>query len=346
MEPLNDRRNALDLLNRSLGTLPPKEVVHRGRFPRWLLVALVVGVLLGVILGLAATLGMLESEEVEPPYSDTISTSAVASVEPSGVTATDTEIQITAAGFIKAAQLATVSAEVTGTLKATFVKRGDHVKKGDPIAELDTKSLRNQLLFANAQLRIALSNERQAKERLPLEEERFRRIAQLHQQLVVPPQEYENAQSELIERRAEVNRYNLQAESAAIEVKGRTIELERSTIRAPFDGVIVSLDAAVGEVVSPISAAGSFARTGIATLVDTQSFYAEIWVPEKSLPKLKAQQRVQVKPDAFPDISMSGNVSYISPVVDEQRAAVLVRIALGQSTAELKHDMSVHVDLL
>jgi multidrug resistance efflux pump len=47
--------------------------------------------------------------------------------------------------------------------------------------------------------------------------------------------------------------------------------VENTVIRSPFDGVIVSKDAQVGEMVSPISAGGGFTRTGIATIVDMKS---------------------------------------------------------------------------
>ena len=48
-------------------------------------------------------------------------------------------------------------------------------------------------------------------------------------------------------------------------------DVDNCTVRAPFDGIIVSKDAQRGEIVSPLSAGGGFTRTGIATLVDMKS---------------------------------------------------------------------------
>jgi len=336
---MSSSRDPLEMLNRPVGAMTDVPVTSVRHLPRWLwlLVLCAAAVAFWFFFTQPQPMSSAGKREVVTPG---------AAVAAPGPVEVGIATQITAAGFIKADQLATVSAEVTGTLKKTYVQRGDRVKKGDAIADLDTASLSSQLKFAQVQLKVAQNNEHQARERLPLAEARFRRIELLKDEQVIPPQDYEDAKSEITERRAEVQRYGLQAESAAIDIQGRQIDLERATIRAPFDGIIVSLDAAIGEVVSPASAAGGFARTGIATLVDTRHFYAEVWVPEKSLAKLESRQRVSVKPDALPDLAVGGSVSYISPLVDEQRAAVLVRIALEQAPQAYKHNMSVHVDFL
>ncbi len=344
---MTDGRSPLELLNSPVGsfTLAPAAVPRHPRRTRRLVLALLLAIGLAVALWLFSPTSLSRSSSPAPLHAVVEPAQKPSSTTPAdGAAASD--VLMTAAGFAKADQLATVSAEVTGTLKKTYVQRGDRVKKGDAIAALDTASLSSQLDYARVQLEVAQNNQRQAHERLPLAEARFRRISLLKDGEVVPAQDYEDAKSALTERRAEVRRYDLQAQSAAIDIRSREIDLERATIRAPFDGIIVSMDASIGEVVSPISAAGSFARTGIATLVDTRNFYAEVWVPEKSLAKLKSGQHVRVNPDALPESAVTGSVSYISPLVDEQRAAVLVRIALQQVPTDYKHNMSVHVDFL
>lgn len=255
-------------------------------------------------------------------------------------------VLMTAAGFIKADQLATVSAEVTGTVERIYVKRGDMVKKGDPIASLDNASLRSDVDAARMNLRIAQTSAGQARERLPLIEASFKRLTELTKWGAASSQEVENLQSELTERKAELQRFELEARYAALQIERRQIDLARAMIRAPFNGMIVSLDASTGEIVSPVSSAGGFARTGIATLIDTDQYHAEVWVPEKSLGKLVERQAVSVMPDALSDIKIAGEVAYISPIVDEQRAAVLVLIKMKNVPKPFKHNMSVHVDFL
>ena len=60
-------------------------------------------------------------------------------------------------------------------------------------------------------------------------------------------------------------------------------------IRAPFDGIVVSKDAQVGEMVSPISAGGGFTRTGIATIVDMNSNEIEVDVNESYIARVEPE---------------------------------------------------------
>ena len=62
--------------------------------------------------------------------------------------------------------------------------------------------------------------------------------------------------------------------------------VDNCTIRAPFAGIVVSKDAQVGEMVSPISAGGGFTRTGIATIVDMNSNEIEVDVNESYIARV------------------------------------------------------------
>ena len=76
--------------------------------------------------------------------------------------------------------------------------------------------------------------------------------------------------------------------------------MDNCTIRAPFAGVVVSKDAQVGEMVSPISAGGGFTRTGIATIVDMNSNEVEVDVNEAYIARVQSGQRVTSTLDAYP----------------------------------------------
>ncbi len=78
-------------------------------------------------------------------------------------------------------------------------------------------------------------------------------------------------------------------------------DVDNCTVRAPFDGIVVSKDAQRGEIVSPLSAGGGFTRTGIATLVDMKSLEIEVDVNESYIARVKPGQRVSATLDAYPD---------------------------------------------
>jgi multidrug resistance efflux pump len=77
--------------------------------------------------------------------------------------------------------------------------------------------------------------------------------------------------------------------------------VDNCTIRAPYAGIVVSKDAQVGEMVSPVSAGGGYTRTGIATIVDMKSNEIEVDVNESYIAKVKEGQLVTATLDAYPD---------------------------------------------
>jgi RND family efflux transporter MFP subunit len=117
-------------------------------------------------------------------------------------------------------------------------------------------------------------------------------------------------------------------------------------IRAPFDGIIVSKDAQVGEMVSPISAGGGFTRTGIATLVDMNSNEIEVDVNEAYIARVVPDMPVTAVLDAYPDWQIPSKVRTVIPTADRQKATVKVRISFIRLDPKILPDMGVKVTFL
>lgn len=254
------------------------------------------------------------------------------------------EQNLSAAGLIKAQQISTVSAEITGTVAKIYVKRGQFIKQGEPVAELDTAYQQNAVDEATTKLHSAQNDLLRQQNLLPLMKARYERQMKLSLTHMTSVQEVDNARIDWINTASEVHSMDLQVQDAKNVLARNQINLSKAIIRAPFDGMVVSLDAALGEIVSPVSSADSYARTGIATIVSTSPFHADVWVPESFLSRVMTGQAVTVSPDGLNNVTVPGTVSFISPVVDESRAAVLIQIELEKGPRELKHNMSVHVD--
>ncbi|NIF20361.1 efflux RND transporter periplasmic adaptor subunit [Candidatus Pantoea multigeneris] len=272
------------------------------------------------------------ASEIQPPL--------VAKKEPGSIQ----EKGLSAAGLIKAQQISTVSAEVTGTIAKIYVKRGQLIKRGDQVAELDTTYQQNAVDEAIIQLHSAQNAMQYQQALLPLMKARYERQMKLSATHLTSTQDVDNARVDWLKTDSALRNATLQVRDAENVLERNQINLSKAIIRAPFDGRVVSLDAALGEIVSPVSSADSYARTGIATIVSTSPFHADVWVPESFLARIKYGQAVKVMPDALRNVTLPGSVSFISPVVDESRAAVLVQIELHNSPAVLKHNMTVHVD--
>jgi len=119
--------------------------------------------------------------------------------------------------------------------------------------------------------------------------------------------------------------------------------LDKTDVKAPFDGVVVLKDAEVGEVVSPNVQGGSNARGAVCTMVDFDSLEVQANVPETALKAVQLGAPADVFLDAFPDRAMKGRVDRIWPTADRQKATVEVRVKLLERRDELRPEMGVRI---
>jgi RND family efflux transporter MFP subunit len=119
--------------------------------------------------------------------------------------------------------------------------------------------------------------------------------------------------------------------------------LDKTDVRAPFDGVVVLKDAEVGEVVSPNVVGGTTARGAVCTMVDFDSLEVQANVPETTLASVRQGAPADVFLDAFPDERYPGVVDRIWPTADRQKATVEVRVKLGRKDDRLRPEMGVRI---
>lgn len=150
------------------------------------------------------------------------------------------------------------------------------------------------------------------------------------------------------EHRERVTEADLEVARAAVQVSRAEVDqasatLEKTFVRAPFDGIVVLKDAEVGEVVSPNSQGGSNARGSVCTMVDLDSLEVQADVQETSLSRVEVGAPANIYVDAYPDNVYAGRVDRIWPTADRQKATVEVRIAFEQRDETLRPDMGVRV---
>ena len=146
--------------------------------------------------------------------------------------------------------------------------------------------------------------------------------------------------------RAKIDLANRKAQTFEARIAEAQQAVDNTVIRAPFDGIIVSKDAQVGEMVSPISAGGGFTRTGIATLVDMNSNEIEVDVNEAYIARVVPDMPVTAVLDAYPDWQIPSKVRPAIPTADRQKATVKVRISFIKLDPKILPDMGVKVTFL
>lgn len=118
--------------------------------------------------------------------------------------------------------------------------------------------------------------------------------------------------------------------------------LDKTEVRAPFDGVVVLKDAEVGEVVSP-NAVGSQSRGSVATMVDPATYEVQVEVPETNLAAVEVGAPASIFLDAYPESGYDGEVLRIWPTANRQKATVEVRVGFVEPDARLRPEMGARV---
>ena len=253
---------------------------------------------------------------------------------------------LTASGYVTARRRATVSSRVTGKLSEVLVEAGMPVRAGQVLARLDDSVARAALGIAEAQLTAARSELGEIEVRL-----REARTNQARHRRLIEAGAVAAAELDAINATVEALAAKLAAAAAAVgvaeqQVALRRVELADTTLRAPFDGIVISKDAQPGEMVSPTSAGGGFTRTGVCTIVDMSSLEIEVDVNEAHIGRIFSKQPVAVVLDAYPEQRIPGHVVATVPAADRQKATVQVRIAVEQLDPHMLPDMTVKVSFL
>ena len=271
-------------------------------------------------------------------------TTVVAEAETSGPSLGNSVLN--ASGYVVARRMSTVASKVTGRVLEIYVEEGMAVKKDQVVARLDPVNSRTVLTMAERELEASHRNLAEIEVRLGDARRTLERNEALVKQQLV-------SESALDASRAEVNALaaRLEASKAQVKVSESQLAMRQNdyddlNVRAPFDGVIISKDAQPGEMISPLSAGGGFTRTGIATIVDMDSREIEVDVNEAYINRVKPNQRVEAKLDAYPDQPLPAHVVNIVPTADRTKATVRVRIGFDKLEPQILPDMGIKVRFL
>ncbi len=253
---------------------------------------------------------------------------------------------LNASGYVTPRRRATVAAKITGRVREVLVDEGMAVQAGQVLARLDDSDAQRRLAAAEAEVAVAQAGLTELTVRLEnARREQVRALALLAEG-VGTEQAADAARTAAESLEAQIALAQERVRSAQAQVSVLRQDLDNYTIRAPFAGIAVSKDAQPGEMVSPVSAGGSFTRTGISTIVDMTSLEIEVDVNESYIARVVPGQRVEAILDAYPEWRLPASVRTVIPSADRQKATVKVRIAFDQLDPRILPDMGVKVAFL
>ncbi len=218
--------------------------------------------------------------------------------------------EITAVGTLNSNESVIIAAETAGRVVQIAFKEGHWAAAGQVIVRLDRSILEAQRDRAEASLSLSRANRDRSE--ILLKDE------------AISQREWEETSAQW-----RLDEANLRLAEA---------QLEKTVVRAPFDGFLGLRYVSVGEYVQP--------GMPIVTLDDTDPIKIDFRVPEIYNLRLKIGQSVQVLIDAAPGKTFSGKVYAIDPKVDPQGRSLLVRAKVPNRDASLRPGMFAQVRLL
>src|ERR1700723_3567537 len=253
---------------------------------------------------------------------------------------------LNASGYVTPRRRATIAAKITGRVIGVYFDEGVHVKEGQILAKLDDSDVKRALDFAIADRNSTQAQIADYQVQLKNAELLVHRSKELQAAGVQSQEILDNALTSADSLRAKIALTKEQVAASESRINEAQQAVDNTVIRAPFEGIVVSKDAQVGEMVSPVSAGGGFTRTGIATIVDMNSNEIEVDVNESYIARVKDRQKVTAILDAYPNWEIPSHVRTVIPTADRQKATVKVRISFDKLDPRILPDMGIKVTFL
>jgi HlyD family secretion protein len=274
------------------------------------------------------------------PRAVTVQTTSVVTTFPS-----QQFVLLNSTGYVVAQRKAAISSKATGRLEWLGVAEGSRVKAGDIIARIDARDVVAQGEGAQANVRAARAALEQA-----LAEERDALVQLKRNQDLLAKGFVSAASVDTAKARAEratAGVGNARAAISATEAMSRNaqVSVDYTVIRAPFDGVILSKSANVGDLVTPFSNAAD-SKGAVVSMADMSTLEVEADVAESSLSKVTVGQPAEILLDALPDTRFRGRISRIVPTVDRAKATVMTKVKFDAIDPRILPEMSAKVSSL
>lgn len=252
---------------------------------------------------------------------------------------------LNASGYVVAQRKAAIGSKLTSRLTYLAVGEGDRVKAGQVIARLENADVLAARERAKAAIEVARTALEQAQADLREATRAYERSKEMLARKFVSQADFDAAEARY--RMAVANVANQQAnlELSKAALAEAEVQVDYSAIRAPFDGVVLTKNADIGDIITPLGAAAN-ARASVVTIADMDSYQVEADVSESNIAQVQQDQPVEIQLDALPDVRLRGKVQMIVPTADRSKASVMVKVAFIDKDPRILPEMSAKVAFL
>lgn len=253
----------------------------------------------------------------------------------------------------------TMHAEVAGTINEINVKESQHVKSGDVLIKLDDRQYQWELerseadrlkvlseLLLDKQFSTSESTEKStnlealsdARQALEMARDQYQKGLISRDDLEQVSRDYEFALIQSGEKKDEVRDAAKNLTQTEVNVKKARLNLEKTEIKAPFQGIITDIKVSPHENVS--------SGQEVFTLVNISNIQIKAKVLESEVGRIKVGREARLKFSAYPGEIFKGVVSSVSPVVNPEEKTCSVLIDMANPEEKIKPGMHAEVEII
>ncbi|MBM7624514.1 efflux RND transporter periplasmic adaptor subunit [Sporohalobacter salinus] len=333
---------------------------------------IIIGLIIGLILGAVAGCGFKDEQGSKKDRGQNQSNNGIP-VETISVQKGKIINYITVTGTAEAVQSAQLTPQLQKTVKKVLVESGDRVHAGEKLIQLDQEDIKAKINEARAGLETAKAGleellagtrgeeinrlkaqVKQAKANYHQAERDYQRYKKLFDKDAISRQQFESAKTKYISAK---NNYESLQESLKMAQKGPTKEqiktqwtkvqqaraqletaqlnLDKTKITAPFNGLVAEVNTEEGEMVS---------TQPIVTILNLNSIEIQTYVSEKNINKLDIGQQVEVNFNAL-DNNLKGRIKNISPALNQKEQGFPVKIKVNNNENLIKSGMYAEIKM-
>lgn len=252
---------------------------------------------------------------------------------------------LNATGRVVAWRKAAISTKATGRLEWLGVQEGSRVKAGEVIARLESQDVAAARDSALAALNAAKANLEQGEAERRDAESALKRAEDLFARKFIAEATLDAARARHDKAKAAISSLRAAIGVAEANVRSAAVTVEQTLIRAPFDGIVLTKNANVGDIITPFSSAAD-SKGAVVNMADMDTLEVEADVAESAIGKIRTGMPAEIQLDAYPELRLLGEVSRIVPTVDRSKATLLVKVAFREKDARVLPDMSAKVGFL
>ena len=215
---------------------------------------------------------------------------------------------VSATGEIASSHLVEVGAQASGQIKKLYVKLGQKIKKGDLIAEIDSRTQVNTLNTNRAQLETYQAQLASAQIALGTAEKKYAREKALWAKDATSKEELEDAQDALASAKATISELKSSIKQTQFSINSAVSDLCFSRITAPMDGTVVAIPVEEGQTVN-----ANQSTPTIIQLADLETMLNKMQIAEGDATKVKAGQKVKFTILSEPDQPIEAVLDTIDP---------------------------------